>query len=86
MSRAGRTAYLEQFQEYRAKLFAYRDETSIQTLKQLIELQIEDVKNKLLTASPDRVPPLQAEAYAYNSIIQWVTQPASRIPQKGEAS
>lgn len=70
----------EQENEYRARVFAARNEPVVQTIQMLLDLGMEKVKTALLTAVPEDVRRLQGRAEAFKEMAKWISDPVQTGP------
>lgn len=53
----------------------------VQQVMDLLKLLLEESKNNLVNAAPDRVMAVQAEAQTYTSLIRMLTRPSIQTRQ-----
>jgi hypothetical protein len=70
----------EQYVELRTKLYQFRDEASMQALKQFLELMILEGDLRRRSCVPASLPAFQGETVAYETVLKWITEPM-RNPQ-----
>jgi hypothetical protein len=73
-----------QLQEYRERIFQYKDEDSVKLLLKMLELMIHEGDIRRRNCQPEELPAYQGETLAYSTVQQWLIESPRKLNQQGD--